>query len=77
MNRKVKDLSELQQAMGEFKMVALAALVATAAIWLYLSMSLIWVAATYFAFLLAISLLYFLIGSSSEDMPAGDKNGDK
>lgn len=75
MDQKVKDLSELQQVMGEFKMVALAALVATAAIWLFLSMSLMWVAATYFGFLIVISLLYFLIGSSS-DTPCGDKKRD-
>lgn len=75
MDQKVKDLSELQQVMGEFKMVALAALVATAAIWLFLSMSLMWVAATYFGFLIVISLLYFLIGSSS-DTPGGDKKRD-
>jgi hypothetical protein len=75
MDQKVKDLSKLQQVMSEFKLVALAALTATAAIWLYVSMSLVWVAATYFGFLIVISLLYFLLRSSS-DTPAGQKKRD-
>jgi CHASE2 domain-containing sensor protein len=74
-NQNVKDLNELQQIMGEFKMIALAALVATAAIWTFVSMNLMWLAATYFGFLILISLLYFLIGSSS-DAPDGSKRGD-
>jgi hypothetical protein len=75
MNQKVKDISELQQVLSEFKMVALAALVATAAIWVSVSMSLMWVAITYFGFLIFISLLYWVIGSSSKT-PDNDKKRD-
>ena len=66
MNQKVKDLSGIQQIAGEFKIIALVALVATAAIWLYVSMNLVWVAITYMAFLVFISLLYYAIGSSAD-----------
>ena len=66
MNQKVKDLSGIQQIAGEFKIIALVALVATAAIWLYVSMNLVWVAITYMAFLVFISFLYYAIGSSAD-----------
>jgi len=72
MNEKAKQLSTIQQIRDEFKIIALAALIATAAIWVYVSMNLLWTAVVYFGFLIFISLIYGTI-----DYYGRDAEGDE
>ena len=58
MNEKVLQLSRIQHIWDEFRIIAVTALIATAVVWVYLSMNLLWMAAGYFGFLLFISLTY-------------------
>jgi hypothetical protein len=67
MNEKAMQLSTIQQIRDEFKIIALAALIATAAIWVYVSMNLLWTAVVYFGFLIFISLIYGTIDYYGRD----------
>lgn len=67
MNAKVLQLSKSQHSGDEFRITALAALIATAVIWVYLSMNLLWMAVGYFGFLLFINLIYGTIDYSTRD----------
>ena len=58
MNEKVFQLNTVQQIREEFRIIALTALIATAAIWVFVSMNLLSTAVVYFAFLVFISLIY-------------------
>ena len=58
MNEKANQLSTVQQIRDEFKIIALTALIATAAIWVFVSMNLLSTAVIYFGFLVVISLIY-------------------
>ena len=58
MNKKVLKLNAVQQIRDEFKIIALTALIATASIWVFVSMNLLSTAVVYFAFLVFISLIY-------------------
>ena len=70
MNENVKQLSIIQQIRDEFRIVAITALVATAAIWLYVSINFLWTAVLYFGFLLTISLIYGTINYCDEEAEA-------
>ena len=58
MNEKVLQHNTFQQIRDEFKIIALTALIATAAIWVFVSMNLLSTAVVYFGFLVVISLIY-------------------
>lgn len=58
MNEKVKQFYTIQQIRDESKIIALTALIATAAIWVFVSMNLLSTAVVYFGFLVVISLIY-------------------
>ena len=58
MNEKVLQLNAVQQIRDEFEIIALTALIATAAIWVFVSMNLLSTAVVYFGFLVVISLIY-------------------
>ena len=58
MNEKVLQHNTCQQIRDEFKIIALTALIATAAIWVFVSMNLLSTAVVYFGFLVVISLIY-------------------
>ena len=58
MSEKAKQLNTVQQIRTEFKIIALTALIATAAVWVYLSLNLLMTAVVYVAVLLIISLIY-------------------
>jgi hypothetical protein len=58
MNEKAHQLNTVQQIRNEFKIIALTALIATAAIWVFVSMNLLSTAVVYFGFLVVISLIY-------------------
>ena len=51
-------LYTVQQIRDEFRIIALTALVATAVIWVLVSMNLLSTAVVYFGFLVVISLIY-------------------
>lgn len=68
MNEKAMQLSTIQQIGDEFMIIALAALIAAAVIWVYVSMNLLWTAVGYFGFLLFISLTYDTIDYSVRDV---------
>jgi len=61
MNEKAEQNNTIQQIRDEFKIIALTAIIATAAIWVYVSMNLMWTAAVYFGFLVFISLIYSMV----------------
>ena len=73
MNEKAMENDTLQQIRDEFKIIALTALFATAAIWVYVSMNLLWTAAVYFGFLIFISLIYGTIDRYSPAEEAGEE----
>ena len=58
MNEKAHQLNTVQQIRNEFKIIALTALIATVAIWVFVSMNLLSTAVVYFGFLVVISLIY-------------------
>ena len=58
MNEKVHQLNTVQQIREEFEIIALTALIATAAIWVFVSMNLLTTAVVYFGYLVLISLIY-------------------
>ena len=58
MKEKAHQLNTVQQIRNEFKIIALTALIATAAIWVFVSMNLLSTAVVYFGFLVVISLIY-------------------
>jgi hypothetical protein len=58
MNETAHQLNTAQQIRNEFKIIALTALIATAAIWVFVSMNLLSTAVVYFGFLVVISLIY-------------------
>ena len=58
MNEKVLQLNTVQQIRDEFRIIALTALIATAAIWVFVSMNLLSTAVVYLGFLVVISLIY-------------------
>ena len=61
MNEKAQQLNTFQQIRDEFTIIALTALIATAAVWVYVSMNLLWTAVAYLGFLLFISIIYATI----------------
>ena len=61
MNEKAHQLNTAQQIRNEFKIIALTALIATAAIWVFVSMNLLSTAVVYFGFLVLISLIYVTV----------------
>ena len=58
MNETAHQLNTAQQIRNEFKIIALTALIATVAIWVFVSMNLLSTAVVYFGFLVVISLIY-------------------
>ena len=74
MNEKAKQNNTIQQIRDEFKIIALTALIATAAIWIYVSMNLMWTAAVYFGFLVFISLIYSMVDRYGHSEEAGEEN---
>ena len=74
MNEKAKQNNTIQQIRDEFKIIALTALIATAAIWIYVSMNLMWTAAVYFGFLVFISLIYSIVDRYGSAKQAGEAN---
>ena len=58
MNENIKQLNTVRQIRDEFRITALTALIATAAIWVFVAVNLFWTAVVYFGFLLIISLIY-------------------
>ena len=58
MKEKAHQLNTVQQIRNEFKIIALTALIATVAIWVFVSMNLLSTAVVYFGFLVVISLIY-------------------
>lgn len=75
MQQKAENLWEIRQNLGRFKLSGLAALVATAVIWLYAAIDMPFAAAAYFAFLIVVSVLYPLIGSRGDSTAGSDKAG--
>jgi len=67
MNEKAWQPGVIQQIQDEFKIIALTALIATAAIWVSVSMNLLWTAVVYLGFLLFISLIYGTIDYYKRD----------
>jgi hypothetical protein len=67
-------ISTIQQIRDEFKIIALTALIATVAIWVYVSLNLLWTAAVYFGFLIFISILYGTIDYFSDTTETVEKN---
>ena len=74
MNEKAMKHNTLQQTRDEFKLIALAALIATAAIWVYVSTNLLWTAAVYFGFLVFISLFYGMVDRYGRAEEAGEES---
>ena len=68
MNEKVRQLNTVQQIQEEFKIIALTALIATVAIWVFVSMNLLTIAVVYFGFLVVISLMYGTIDYFGRDV---------
>jgi len=66
MNEDTMKISTIQQIRDEFKIIALTALIATVAIWVYVSMNLLWTAVVYFGFLVFISIIYGTIDYFSD-----------
>lgn len=58
MKEKVQQLNTFQQIRDEFMIIALTALITTAAVWIYVSMNLLWTAVAYLGFLVVISIIY-------------------
>lgn len=73
MNEKALSLSGNRQIGNEFRAIFLTALIATAIIWIYLSMNLLWTAMMYFGFLLFISLIYGSIDYYQRDVIEDEK----
>ena len=67
MNEKAYQLNTIQQIRDEFKIIALTALIATASIWVFVSMNLLSTAVVYFGFLVVISLIYGTIDYFGRD----------
>ena len=57
MNEQAKQFHTMQQIRDEFRIIALTALIATAAIWVFVSMNLLSTAVVYFGFLVGVSLI--------------------
>jgi hypothetical protein len=73
MNEKAEQLSVVQQIRDEFTMIALTALIATAAIYIYLAVDLLATAVVYLGLLLFISVVYGIIthyGPNAENSPS-------
>lgn len=75
MNEKANQLSTVQQIRDEFKIIALTALIATAAIWVFVSMNLLSTAVVYFGFLFVISLMYGTIDYFGRDVAEIENTG--
>jgi hypothetical protein len=60
-------LYTVQQIRDEFRIIALTALVATAVIWVLVSMNLLSTAVVYFGFLVVISLIYAAVDYFGND----------
>jgi hypothetical protein len=75
MNEKANQLSTVQQIRDEFKIIALTALIATAAIWVFVSMNLLSTAVIYFGFLVVISLIYGTIDYFVRDVAEVENTG--
>lgn len=73
MNQKAIQLKTHQQIWDEFRIIALTALIVTAAIWVNVSINLLWTAATYFGFLLFISLICGTIGYHKRDAKVNEE----
>jgi hypothetical protein len=75
MNEKVRQLNTFQQIRDEFMVIALTALIATAAIWVFVSMNLLSTAAVCLGFLAVISLIYGTIDYFGRDVAEIEKTG--
>jgi hypothetical protein len=58
MNKKAQQFNTFQQIRDEFTIIALTALIATVAVWVYVSINLLWTAVAYLGFLLVVSVIY-------------------
>jgi hypothetical protein len=74
MYEKAYQLNIVQQIRDEFRIVALTALVATAAIWVFVSMNLLSTAISYFGFLIVISLIYTAVNYFGHDAAEMENN---
>ena len=72
MNEQAKQFHTIQQIRDEFRIIALTALIATAAIWVFVSMNLLSTAVVYFGFLLVISLIYGTMDYFRRDTEASE-----
>ena len=75
MNEKVQPLNTFQQIQSEFEIIALTALVATVAIWVFVSMNLLATAIVYFGFLVVISLIYGMTDYFGRDVAEIENTG--
>ena len=75
MNEKAHQANTVQQIQEEFKIIALTALIATAAIWAFVSMNLLSTAVVYFSFLVVISLIYGTIDYFGRDVVEIENTG--
>ena len=72
MNEQAKQFNTIQQIRDEFRIIAFTALIATAAIWVFVSMNLISTAVVYFGFLVVISLIYGTMDYFRRDAEASE-----
>ena len=72
MNEQAQPIITVQQIRNESKIIALTALIATAAFWVYVSMDLLWTAVVYFGFLVVISRIYGTMDYFRRDTEASE-----
>ncbi len=75
MNEKVHQLNKVEHIRDEFRIIALTALIATAAIWVFVSMNLLSRAVVYFGFLVVICLIYAAVDYFGHDAAEIENNG--
>ncbi|MFN2118646.1 MAG: hypothetical protein ACK2T4_11985 [Candidatus Promineifilaceae bacterium] len=74
MYERANQLYTVQQIRDEFRIIALTALVATAFIWVFVSMNLLSTAVVYFGFLVFISLIYAAVDYFGHDAAEIENN---
>ncbi|MFN2123526.1 MAG: hypothetical protein ACK2U0_14090 [Candidatus Promineifilaceae bacterium] len=74
MYERANQLYTVQQIRDEFRIIALTALVATAFIWVFVSMNLLSTAVVYFGFLVVISLIYAAVDYFGHDAAEIENN---
>ena len=74
MYERANQLYTVQQIRDEFRIIALTALVATAVIWVLVSMNLLSTAVVYFGFLVVISLIYAAVDYFGHDAAEIENN---